>query len=203
MGSIIPEEITLERERLAWKWRTQEGWTQARIAEKLGITQSAVSYMLARISKRVLVELDEMAVEAKVTQVHLLGKIIDESLQAWERSKQAIKTLNRTVVKKPVEAGGKGADGSPITEETVTTSQGARGSSGDSRFLAEARAAMADIRKILDIEPDRRMIIRWQDTLPEGFDPSEVERQFTELIALGALPAAHPELIEGQDDNDD
>jgi predicted transcriptional regulator len=138
-------EIVLDRESRAWQLR-QQGWSQMRIAKELGIDQSTVSRLLQRISDRVLAELQENVERVKVEQTVQLEHLYDEALQAWERSKQdAVKITTETP---PAER--EGASNATVTEEV-------KGQVGDRAYLDEARAVLADIRKIWGLDSAKKI----------------------------------------------
>lgn len=142
----VKREVIIEREQRAWELR-QLGWTQEHIARELGITQDGVSKILARVSRRVIGNLADDVERVKRDQTAFLERIADEAMRAWERSQlDACERTTRTM----------SADGSnSLTEEKRTV----KGQVGDQRFLAEARAAKADIRKIWGIDsPEKRDI---------------------------------------------
>lgn len=82
-----PEEVA-EHERRAWALR-QRGWTQERIAEELKLTQRGVGVILARLSKRYLASLGNDVNRHRAQQTTRLEHILDEAMQAWERSRDA------------------------------------------------------------------------------------------------------------------
>lgn len=130
-------EQTRENERRAWELRTR-GWTQDRIARELKLTQAGVSLILKRVVKRVLKDLGDDIVARKVEQEARLEHVVDEMMQAWERSK-------------PVEVGAEG--------ETVIVPANAqnRNPEGDPRFIEQYRNALADIRKIWGVDAPTKL----------------------------------------------
>jgi predicted transcriptional regulator len=138
----VPKEILAEREVQVWTLR-QKGYTHQRIADEIGLERSTVTKMVHRITGRVVNKLDEVVKEQIVIQVEQLSFIVDEMFQAWQRSKEAQKSVS----KKTIAGGGRfnKAKGEELTVETEDQD-------GNERYSAEARAAMADIRKILGID---------------------------------------------------
>ena len=144
-GNVKPE-ITRQREVDMWKLR-QLGWTQQRIADKLEIDQSTVSVALARISKRVLADLGDAVQAVKAEQAGQLDHIIDESLQAWDRSKEATRNVRRRQVQPAMAQGdGTAPQASQATPSEVT--QEVKDQDGSVTYLETAMKAMADKRKI-------------------------------------------------------
>lgn len=133
------DEEVLAHEEEAWNLRVH-GWTQSRIANKLGVTQQAVSVMLKRAGvkfrERFMLDIKHV----KDEQVAQLQLVADEALQGWFRSKEAIKR-NVTKLKQ-----GKGRGKKPyIDSKSVSEFEAC----GDTKYLTEFRKALEDIRKIL------------------------------------------------------
>lgn len=119
-----PKEIAIEHERAAWELR-QQCWTQERIAEKLEISQSAVSQILKKLRKRYLAKNEKELQAVKNEQVAQLEFMADELFQAWERSKY-----------RQVDDAEPGEEFQPVGV-------------GDPKLLTAAMKAKEDIRKIL------------------------------------------------------
>jgi DNA-binding CsgD family transcriptional regulator len=128
------KEVTLAREAQIWALRLK-GHTQVRIAGELGIHQGTVSKILGRVSTRVARQLHREIAQRKAEQVFQLEHVAQEAMEAWERSKRAA-----TVVQKRTAAG----EDTTIMDVTSQV--------GDPRFLETAIAALADIRKVLDMD---------------------------------------------------
>lgn len=137
----VPKEILREREQQSWALR-QRGFTHQRIADQLGLDRSTITKMLGRLSARVNAKLGQEITEHKMAQLEQLSFIIDECMQAWERSKESQKSVS----KKTTDAGK--LTGRKAEEILMQTED----QDGNIRYITEARAAMADIRKILDID---------------------------------------------------
>jgi predicted transcriptional regulator len=148
----IPKEISKERERVVWSLR-QKCWTQERIAEYLEISQSAVAKILLRLNQRYSKELNEDIERVKTEQLAQLEHIADEAMQAWERSKEAAKTVR---VKKGL--GRDNQDGEQTNE--------ARDQDGDPRYLTVAMKAKEDIRKITGSDAPTKSEISGKDGKP-------------------------------------
>jgi hypothetical protein len=123
----VSQEQAREHERRAWELR-QEGWTQTRIAAALDLDRASVHHILHRVSLRVLAELSQDAKARKAEQDAQLSYLLDEALLAWRRSC--------------------GVTSDPQTGAPTPPTQ-----PGDPRFLAEARAVLADVRKLWGLEP--------------------------------------------------
>lgn len=171
-GKVKPEQAR-EHEARAWALR-QQGWTQQRIAAELGLGQSAVCRILARVSRRTLKELSDDVGRVKAEQSERLDFIIDEALQAWERSKRN----SSSVTRERTEVLGGTEDEQPARERVVRAGEQR---DGDVRFLEQARAALAEQRKIWGAEAPKKAEISGRDGGPietvrryVGIDPDEV-----------------------------
>lgn len=139
-GSNVPLSLRRLRDKEAWDLCVL-GWTHKRIAEKLLVERSTVTKILQRVSLKASQSLLKDSVAEKMRQVELLKFIVDECMQAWERSKED----TRIAAKKT----------SPGKEEVT---QRAEGNVGDVRYLAQAQSAMADIRKILGLDHPLKLL---------------------------------------------
>lgn len=166
----IPKEVARQREDAAWELR-QKGWTQQKIADELGITQTGVYRALRRAEARVLKRMGDRIAGIKATQHAQLEHVIMEAMSAWERSKADVKTIKVT----------KDGDGGKI-EKTLRTTP------GNPQFLSEARGAMADVRKLWNIGMDDEGET-WKDAYDGWADkqkakPREVDPLPVEVAAL-------------------
>jgi hypothetical protein len=137
-----PRALTLQRERDAWRLR-QRGWSLARIADALQVSEPSAWKMLNRVAERYHADLASMVATARRQQIAQLEHIADEALQAWEASKQEVRTVTRR--KREV-------DGRTVQEATQEDVQRLP----DVRYLQEARAALADIRSLLGADAPMR-----------------------------------------------
>jgi predicted transcriptional regulator len=173
-----------EREHRAWTLRGQ-GWTHERIAKEIEISRTAVTMMLQRLEKESRDRVPDLIAEQKTYQIRTLEYIVSEALQSWERSKSPKTKTEKTTSK------GRGRIGS-ASETVVQTEE----QFGDSRALAEARAALADIRQILGLNAPVKAEIG-------GFDgsPIQIESQMNVTVRRvdvdPALIAETYEIIEG------
>jgi transcriptional regulator with XRE-family HTH domain len=182
----VAADVLEEREEQVWTLRGQ-GWTQERIAKEVGIKRAAVGNMLQRLEQRSRERIPDMIAEEKIAQVRTLQYIVSEALQSWERSKSPKKKTETTKSK------GIGKIRRTSAEETVVQTEE---QFGDSRALAEARAALADIRQILGLNAPVKAEIG-------GFDgsPIQIESQMNVTVRRvdvdPALIAETYEIIEG------
>ena len=134
----LERDQAVQRQARAWELR-QRGWTQFRIAKELGCNQGTVSRLLARVYKRALARLDKHAARERAVQVEQLNHVVDESLEAWERSKKPRKRSSRRTG-----GAGKGAGDATTIE--------AQERDGDPVFLSTAMQAMDRIRQLLALD---------------------------------------------------
>ena len=119
----------------------RKGVTQSEIAERIGVSQSAVSRFLNRYNRRLIESLEKRSVREKGKQVDRLEYLYSEIVSEWERSKGSTRTVKTTTVD-----GGEAGDGVARTEETVRTN------TGNPALIAQARGTLQDIRSILGID---------------------------------------------------
>lgn len=145
-----PDDVTHAREARAWRMRSR-GWSQLRIADELGITQSGVSRLLARVERRELRRLSKAVERLKVVQSAQLDHVIEESIDAWHRSKTPRK---RAASKTEIPGGGgDGHGGDDQGGETRTTEVVER--DGEASYLYAAMTALTHQRSLwgLDVAP--------------------------------------------------
>lgn len=110
--------------------------TFSQIARENGIQRQAVHQAVHRVEEWLKAELIDYVIDYRMRGTALMRAVINESFQAWKRS------IGKSVV--TTERKGVGAEGQPIEEITNRTEQLA----GDPRFIAEIRAAGAEINKL-------------------------------------------------------
>lgn len=140
-----PDQVTAARMSRAWTLRAR-GWSQCAIAEELGITQSAVSKLLARIERRELKRLAAAVERQKVTQHFHLEHVASEAFQAWDRSKTPRK---RAASRRSIDGGGGGGDGQG-GDEVQTTEVIER--DGDPSYLYAAMQALGNLRSLWGLD---------------------------------------------------
>lgn len=106
--------------------------TGAEIGKRFGITQQRVCQLRDAVERWARPQWAGKIDAIKESQAKLLMHLFQEAMEAWERSKL-------DAVSKVSEVGGRSG-----AKKSTTT----KGQAGDPRFIAEARAALADIRKI-------------------------------------------------------
>jgi len=143
----LNKEQQKQREQQVWSLRSR-GYTHERIASEVGVDKSTITKMLQRLSLAASKLLISEVVEEKYAQVGMLRHVIEESMDGWERSKQSAKVLTTKTTSNPGEGGSKPSDA------TVRVAD----QDGDTRYLSEARAALADIRKLLGLDSPSKLM---------------------------------------------
>lgn len=114
------------------------------IARILGIAVNTVCKYVRRHNQRALEKLEAEIASEKYRQYLVLRDVEGEARSEWERSKKDAQTIKQTVGEVP------GKDGAPVeVEKTETT---IKGQCANPAYLAEIRAALADIRKLMAME---------------------------------------------------
>lgn len=116
----------------------QRGETTTATAKKFGLTQPRIVQIGQSVDKWLRPQWMDHILDIRVRHCESLTHLFCEAMAAWERSKLDAVTVTKKAGNKPGEHGG------PFDEESTQT----RGQAGNPAFLAEARAALADIRKI-------------------------------------------------------
>ena len=113
----------------------EQGWTQAAIAEDVGVSQAAVSKMLQRADVQAVAAIDQELTTLKARRLRMLEYVSRESRRAWEESKKG------RVRRRQRKAAGAGSDAA-LTQEVLIDEH------PDPRMLDQARKAeeaMADV----------------------------------------------------------
>jgi predicted transcriptional regulator len=161
------------------------GWSQHQIADDLGISRAAVSKLLKRVETRLLRELADTIERQKVRHSLRLEHLFAESMRAWIESKH-----DATRRRQRKSQGGTGGDA--LVAEVTTENQ-----SGDPRYLAEARKAMADLRKVWGLDAPQKMDLRAVRNPYHDLSEAEVLEKLAEQARLlGSSPSAEPQSID-------
>ena len=174
-GGSEPRTRIVERQRVAVE-RSLSGDSQHQIASLLGISQAAVSKILRRAEDQIVQETRERGLRAKGRQIQQLEHIYAQAMSAWHRSKAD------TVRKRQRRSDGASA-GTSIAE-VVTEAQ-----HGDPRYLAEARNALSDLRKLLGLDAPQQLQVDARPFAHISDDqlPLELYRQETLMISAGVV----------------
>jgi hypothetical protein len=133
----IPAEVVREIIRLD----AEMAGTQAEIGARFGITRQSVCKILHRHNQRVGEEIIKRHAEIKGRQIGRLEHLAIQAMAGWEASKKPTRRIKRRTTESK-------SGGEETLEKTVT-----RGP-GDPRFLAEARSALADARRVAGLDYD-------------------------------------------------
>lgn len=147
-----------------------EFWIHERIAEHLGVSRVTVSRHLSKYNRKAMVRLEKQAAAVKSRQVAQLEWVASQSVEAWHRSKEDAETVKTT--------DGLDDKGRPVNKtETML-----KGQSGNPALLTVALNALADVRKILALEPK---------TAPQrgNDDPGDIETLLSECDDTGGEAA--------------
>lgn len=168
MGAERHRQRTASREAEAWRLRV-EGATQASIAARLGVSQSAVSQMLAKAERQFHAELIEQAAEIKARQTAQLEALYESLVEQWRRScEDSERTQTIAGLAKATETG--------YIELPDRKTRTVEGQSGNPALIAQALAAQAAIRAIWGLEAPKKQELSG----PEG-GPIRVSEIIVEL----------------------
>jgi predicted transcriptional regulator len=137
-----PDDVTEARIHEAWALRRQ-GYSQHTIAERLNMSQSGVSRLLARSRAREARKFAKQSAAYKADQKEILEFLLEEVIGEWRNSKQPRK---RAAVKRP-------GDSSGPADEVQTTEIVEQ--NGDTAYMNAALAILKDMRSLggLDVMP--------------------------------------------------
>ena len=145
-GGHEPRARILERERRAVELSIQ-GWQQHQIAAELGVSQPAVSKILARTEDRRLQEIAQLVSRHKARQEMRLEHLFGQAMRAWNDSKtDATKRRQRQTHAGP-------------GQEQQLAELVSENRHGDPRYLAEARGALRDLRTLFGLDAPTRVLV--------------------------------------------
>jgi hypothetical protein len=143
-----------------------QGRTTSGIARELGMANSTVLQIIRRVEQRCAQICVASAMEMKARQVRMLERSADEAFEAWQRSKSPSRKVQKEV------ASGGDSEESEVVRTTVEEQV------GDPRYLAEMRAALADIRDLYGLNVPKQVDltsgsgtvveVMWGDGKPSG-----------------------------------
>ena len=149
-----------------------EGKSPSAIAREVGIARQSVHRIIRRVEAKYNQAIGATVERLKARQARALWAVVDEAVDAWERSKQPLRRVRK-------ESGNRGPgnsrSGRRSGKRTGDSSSGARtdltrteveSRVGDPRFLAQAREALADIRKLYGLDAPKS---------GDGFEQAPVE----------------------------
>ncbi len=124
-----------------------KGISQPTIAKEWGITQQRVSKIVQRINEWLVPQYLSRIKNIKAEHTERLMIIFSEAMEAWRRSKEDAVTEEETF------SGGLPQEEAPVGKakpksKPVDSKRVRKGQAGGAQYLSEARAALAEIRKI-------------------------------------------------------
>ena len=151
-----------------------KGWTQAAIAERLGVTQPAISKYLKLIRERWRESQVRDFDEAVARELEKMDRVEREAWEAWERSKQ------------------------PQESTTVTDGHGGKRAQkrvqhqyGDPRYLDQIQKCIGSRRALLGLDAPERVSL----TSPDG-EHTYHSHVMAELMRLAEKSSCGPVVID-------
>lgn len=157
------------------------------------ITFQAVGYICGRVDEYLARISFNRVVEMRERHTSHLEHMVCEAMAAWVRSQEPTVSIETTTITVMAADGETGMPAEKVTRKEVSTP-------GSPAFLAEARALLADIRKIHAV--DKNPKVREEE---EGEDDDRVAGKDRTLVIeehIARLQAAKEALIVGQQIND-
>ena len=121
-----------------------QGERQTEVARKLGLTKQRVFSICERLRRMSFQELVDDVKDYRRTTLLRLEFVYAEAVAAWERSKAGTKSKTATIGK---------ADSAVVSTTRSETS-------GNPRFLAEARSALAGIRELCGLNAPQKVELK-------------------------------------------
>jgi DNA-binding CsgD family transcriptional regulator len=186
-----PEQLA-EREDLAYRLRLF-GRSPEQIAEVIGVTPRQARRYITSARERAVAELRTQEGRAGVMrQFMVLNHVLDEALDAWERSKATQVEKTGHVEKTGLRKGGKDVDGGLATVKQ-RTGQKETDRIGDAVYLDKILKASAELRGLLGLDaPTIKRLLLSEDPLAKVNDedlrtlsPEELLRRYRLTIGLG------------------
>lgn len=147
------------------------GYTQAQIADEIGVDPSTVSRDIAVLIERWKTSANNNVSQHRQFELDLLDELEKEYKNGWERSKTEARQQKASKRKR-------GADGSDEQATMTTETQ-----VGDPRFLDGIRSVIADRRRLLGLDAPTK-IAQTDPTGEHSYAPLTDEERLTKLAAL-------------------
>jgi DNA-binding MarR family transcriptional regulator len=167
----------LDTEQKVWRLYIDSGMTTRQVGEALEIAPATVSRALARAEKRALAAMVSTVTAHKVKALERLEHLYRTSMDAYASS--CVVARERTRAKRKT-----GAEGN--SEETEIVKETAR---GNPRYLAEARSAVADIRKLLGLDAPAKVSIVDPDRPFRESNEDDVRRELAAALREAGVDA--------------
>lgn len=175
MASSLLRQQQAAREERGWRLRLL-GKTEREIAETLGMNQSGVHKLLARVERRLLDDAKAMVARVKAREHARLEFIFAEAMAGYERSQ-------RTAERETTEARRSG-EGEASASAGTKIQRVKEGRDGDPVWLNTALAAGDRIRKLWGLDAPVKVQQVREATAVEQMDSAallaEVEREIAE-----------------------
>ncbi len=157
------------------------------IARDAGVGRSACHEAVHRVKEWMKLYTFENILDFRHRQTETLQVVIREALEAWKKSKE----IGVTEEFESVTVDGDDPDGFP--RDAIKTKRKEVHQCGGAGYLAEARAAMADIRDIWGVDMPKKLAIEmseYDDLIdPTGLDHSQAVIDQAKAIVAAAVGA--------------
>jgi DNA-binding CsgD family transcriptional regulator len=189
---LAPEQIE-QRENEAYRLRLL-GQTPQEIGAVFGLGDRQIRTYLKRAKERVTREIRELDGRAGVRrQFVLLNHLLDESLGAWERSKES-KTIKTAQVEKTGGRNAGGDEAAGVSKVTQRSGERQEKQIGDAAFLDRAFKALDSLRALLGLDAPtvRRLFVAEDPALQEvdedirTLPADELLRRYRAAVGLGS-----------------
>jgi hypothetical protein len=129
-----------------------EGKTPSAIARDVGIARQSVHRIIRRVEAKYNQAIASSVGRLKARQARALEAVLDEALDAWERSKHPARRVRKETGHPSSSRADDSRSGERSRARTDLTRTEVQSRVGDPRFLTEARQALADIRKLYGLD---------------------------------------------------
>jgi hypothetical protein len=178
----------IETEVQCWRLYIDHGWSVRRIGEELSIAPATVSRALRRGEKRALEQLTASVTGHKMRAMERLERLYQIAMDAYANSVGEARTRKRKKTREvegvPVQA----IPGGPLIpvrgEGSFTESEVMVDDTkpGNPRFLSEARAAVADMRKLLGLDAPTKVAFTDPDRPHLDLSDDDVRRELAKAM---------------------
>ena len=171
MAATKRTQIQIDKDRLEIARLYLKGIIQADIAARLGMTRQMVGYDLKAIQAQWL-QSSLVAFDQRISiELAKIDNLEIEYWEAWERSKQVKESSSAKVIQSK---DGERNEASSIQEQML----------GNPAFLLGIQWCIDRRLRLFGL--DAPLKVDWRQTLPEGMDSDEVQRQFLGILSLAA-----------------
>lgn len=162
-GKLIGQKLSADAIRLArreavWELRCM-GYTQTYIGDTLGVTQATISRDLKWCFKTHTDTLMNDVGRVQAEQLGVLEYVRQEALEAWRLSKEEAMEVARKSLQAQSGTGQGGTAQTGTVVKPLEQTTKVKSQTGHVPYLAEARAAMSDIRKIVGADRPKKIAL--------------------------------------------